>query len=790
MGSKDLPPSKMNSANEGSFKLVSALSLSRCLWFCFANAAVTSHHASSFCLWASVVTAGLSCIYQNPFAKGRLNAKLIAKVMVHGFLSTISLGCLVVAIPLLSVSRAIFLFESVVVVMVTVLGMALARTARLIPMEAKRGMIMVFFGLICVWLFDSSSGSVGVSEGFGEDGKRIVVENPSTDDFATGFFLVLVAAGMEVIVQRMSRRMNSDLDSATRLAPLSQLIIVALCSLWFLFSQASTVTDDASAGNDQLLRSSVAAGVLAFVAIYSTSQLTISSSCTQWPPMVYLAEVCLSLLVLFVSGTSYSIGVISLVGYMLIFAGTYTVGLADRSITSGDGKKIAPQASNLPLVDLKYGAPAIDSLGLGGYITQAMSVSAKYLRLILSARESRMLFYFLCLNFAFMFIEFAYGVWTNSLGLMSDAFHMLFDNLALAIGLIASVIGRWSSDSAYTFGYGRVEVLSGFINGLFLIFIAVSITKEAVARLFEPPHVNTDQLLGVSFAGLVVNLIGMFALGHGHSHGGGDHGHSHGGGGETKKVDDHQHCDGQSEHSHVSVSTSSHGHVHGHDNSECSSHNNYLYAASAGAREGVTNGQSHGLPQKQPAHGHAHSHGDEEFVEEDHSDHDANMRGVFLHVLADTLGSVGVIIATLLIDNFGWWIADPICSICIALLIVLSAMPLVRQLTRQLMQRTPKSAENKLKRSLKKIRSIEGVLDISNFHCWQYTGSKTIGIMHIHVDQAASEQQILNEASSICAASGIQDMTIQIVKQSLPQLQARARQQNGFSYSPATPAYG
>jgi Co/Zn/Cd efflux system component len=48
------------------------------------------------------------------------------------------------------------------------------------------------------------------------------------------------------------------------------------------------------------------------------------------------------------------------------------------------------------------------------------------------------------------------------------------------------------------------------------------------------------------------------------------------------------------------------------------------------------------------------------------------VQGVFLHILADTLGSVGVIVSAILMQMFGWMIADPVCSIFIAVLIALS----------------------------------------------------------------------------------------------------------------------
>ena len=56
-------------------------------------------------------------------------------------------------------------------------------------------------------------------------------------------------------------------------------------------------------------------------------------------------------------------------------------------------------------------------------------------------------------NLSFMFVELVYGFWTNSLGLISDAFHMLFDCTALGIGLYASVIAKWEPNQVFTYGY-------------------------------------------------------------------------------------------------------------------------------------------------------------------------------------------------------------------------------------------------------------------------------------------------------------------------------------------------
>jgi zinc transporter 5/7 len=56
-----------------------------------------------------------------------------------------------------------------------------------------------------------------------------------------------------------------------------------------------------------------------------------------------------------------------------------------------------------------------------------------------------------------------YGVWSNSLGLISDATHMAFDCMAIAMGLFASGMSGWEKNGRFTYGYGRVETLSGFL---------------------------------------------------------------------------------------------------------------------------------------------------------------------------------------------------------------------------------------------------------------------------------------------------------------------------------------
>ncbi|XP_065906104.1 zinc transporter 7-like [Dysidea avara] len=329
---------------------------------------------------------------------------------------------------------------------------------------------------------------------------------------------------------------------------------------------------------------------------------------------------------------------------------------------------------------------------------------SSWIKSILSQKSSRNLFFFLLLNLSFAFVELFYGMWMNSLGLISDSFHMFFDCTALLAGLAATVIAKWSVNDKYTYGYFRTEILGGFINGLFLFFVAFFIFAEAVERSFEPPTVKHDRLMIISVAGFLVNLIGIFVF----HHGGGDdhchHGHSHG--------------HGHSHHDH---------HHHGHDHHD---HNHLL-----------------------PMSTHDTSDGGSTAV---------IMQGVFLHILADTLGSVGVIISSVLIEQFGWMIADPLCSMMIAVLIVVSVYPLMKDTIGVLLQRSPAHLDNVLPSCYRKVQDLEGVVSVHDPHFWTLCSNMHYGSVVIETEEGANSQKILSAARSIFTQVGIKQVTIEI----------------------------
>ncbi|XP_015685425.1 zinc transporter 5 [Protobothrops mucrosquamatus] len=366
------------------------------------------------------------------------------------------------------------------------------------------------------------------------------------------------------------------------------------------------------------------------------------------------------------------------------------------------GTLIGYSPEGIPLYNFMGDALQHSSQSLPRFIKES-------LKQILEESDSRQIFYFLCLNLAFTFIELFYGVWTNSLGLISDGFHMLFDCSALVMGLFAALMTRWKATRIFSYGFGRVEILSGFINGLFLMVIAFFVFTESVARLVDPPDIDTNMLTPVSVGGLIVNLVGICAFSHAHSHGpsrGGCHAHEH-------------------SHSHHS-----HGHGHGH------SHNDYGHT-----------------------HNHGHGHGSLG------GNMNANMRGVFLHVLADTLGSVGVIISTILIQQFGWLIADPLCSLFIATLIFLSVIPLLKDACQVLLLRLPQEHEKDLHMALEKIQNIDGVISYRDPHFWCHSANVVAGTIHIQVMSEVMEQRIIQQVSAVLKDAGFNNLTIQVEKE-------------------------
>ncbi len=107
---------------------------------------------------------------------------------------------------------------------------------------------------------------------------------------------------------------------------------------------------------------------------------------------------------------------------------------------------------------------------------------------------------------AFMVGEVVAGMLAGSLALIADAGHLLTDVAALVVAIIASRIAERPARGAYTYGFARVDALSGQANGITLLLLAVWFTVEAVRRLINPPHTAGSVLAVVALVGVGVNV--------------------------------------------------------------------------------------------------------------------------------------------------------------------------------------------------------------------------------------------------------------------------------------------
>jgi cobalt-zinc-cadmium efflux system protein len=112
----------------------------------------------------------------------------------------------------------------------------------------------------------------------------------------------------------------------------------------------------------------------------------------------------------------------------------------------------------------------------------------------------------------FMGVEVAAGLLAGSLALLSDAGHMLTDAGSIGLALVAARFAARPASGAFTFGFGRAEILSAQVNGAALFVLAGVIAVEGVRRLASPPDVEGTIVIAVGVVGALVNVGAYWAL--------------------------------------------------------------------------------------------------------------------------------------------------------------------------------------------------------------------------------------------------------------------------------------
>lgn len=329
----------------------------------------------------------------------------------------------------------------------------------------------------------------------------------------------------------------------------------------------------------------------------------------------------------------------------------------------------------------------------------------------------------LWLTGSFFFVELIVGYVTNSMALVADSFHMLSDVAALVVAFLSVKMSpkKWSKN---TFGWARAEVLGALVNAVFLVALCFSITVEAVKRFIEIEIIHDAKLLvAVGTLGLLLNIIGLFLF---HEHGS-SHSHSHGGVPPPANV---RHLT-ELVNSNVEMAL-------GHNTTEHDETDEMVPPK----EQKVTNNNKQSKT-NDPGH--------------------MNMKGVFLHVLSDALGSVIVVCSALVVWLTDWkykYYIDPALSIVLVILILHSVWPLLRESALILLQTVPTHIQvDAIQRRL--LEKVDGVLAVHEFHVWQLAGDRIIASAHIRCRNLSEYMKIAEKVKEFFHNEGIHSTTIQ-----------------------------
>lgn len=143
-----------------------------------------------------------------------------------------------------------------------------------------------------------------------------------------------------------------------------------------------------------------------------------------------------------------------------------------------------------------------------------------------------------------------------------------------------------------------------------------------------------------------------------------------------------------------------------------------------------------------------------------------NLKSAYIHIIGDALGSVGAIVAGLLMLLFDWYIADPIISVIVALLILKSAWGVLKQSIHILMEGSPVMIDKEEVFAV--LKNIEGVKNVHDLHIWTITSGLDTLSCHILIEDKKDEQEVLQQAINLIRDNyKIEHTTIQIEKSNL-----------------------
>ncbi|MBA0825218.1 hypothetical protein Goarm_021821 [Gossypium armourianum] len=312
-----------------------------------------------------------------------------------------------------------------------------------------------------------------------------------------------------------------------------------------------------------------------------------------------------------------------------------------------------------------------------------------------------------------MLVEIVGGMKANSLAVLTDAAHLLTDVAGFSISLFTVWASAWKATSNHSFGFSRLEVLGALISVQLIWLVSALLIYEALNRLLhDKQKVDGALMFAIAAFGFFINLIIVLWLGHDHSHNvfGNDHHHHH--------------------------------HVHLHD------------------------------------HHHHHEHHDHEggkpcdLTKEDETSLvtstpktkilNINLQGAYLHVMADLIQSVGVMIAGAVIWlKPNWLIVDLLCTLIFSTFALSTTLPMLRDVFDILMGRTPRDINIDMVED--GIKGINGVESVHDLHVWAITVGKLVLSCHVVAKPGVESKEMISKIRDYCESTyKIHHITVQI----------------------------
>jgi zinc transporter 5/7 len=290
-----------------------------------------------------------------------------------------------------------------------------------------RGAFIALAGQVLLYFFTNSH-TITVSDQHWQLGVWTI------SDTTIGGVSLFIAVLLTALRKRMARKLHGMFGSSKRMFSLG--LVTAAMAL-FPFAMYQSITS-ATVSQVSFFHKLVLTGVTSAVLIAADYHVDFMAAVQLKTPLRVSVSLGATFAAGFVMnliwGFGFSFSALLVFG-MFLFA--FQTLFREHNLLGSDAPLLPTGSSSA----LSFGSP---SFSRGAKLV---------LKTIWDSADSRKIFLFLMVNLSFMFVELVYGFWTNSLGLISDAFHMLFDCTALGIGLYASVIAKWEPNQVFTYGY-------------------------------------------------------------------------------------------------------------------------------------------------------------------------------------------------------------------------------------------------------------------------------------------------------------------------------------------------